>query len=123
VATKLERASKAYGKFEDRMVQRVTLGLTSRAHSLDLSLSELNALFEIKDTPSLTVSAIAKHTQLSLAAASQLVERMVKRGLVIRQENPNNRRQKKVRLSKAGEKLIDTLNANYDAATRELLAP
>jgi MarR family transcriptional regulator, organic hydroperoxide resistance regulator len=122
MASKLERAVKAYGHFGDRVWQNVALDLTVEATALDLSLSELNALFEIKDTPNLTVSDIAEHTKLSLAASSQLIERMVKRGLVMRQEDPHNRRQKQVKLSKEGEKVLESFDAIYDQATRDLLA-
>lgn len=122
MASKLEKAVKAYGIFEDRLLQHVTLDFTSEAQNSDLSLSELNALLEIKEQPDLSVSTIAERTKLSLAAASQLVERLVKRGFVLRQENPENRRQKHVRLSKEGQKFIESLNASYDKATRELLA-
>jgi MarR family transcriptional regulator, organic hydroperoxide resistance regulator len=122
MASRLEGAVRAYKIFEDRALQHVTLDITSEAHSSDLSLSELSALMEIKEHPGLSVSAIAERTKLSLAAASQLVERLVKRGFVLRQENPENRRQKHVRLSKDGQKFIDSLNASYDKATRELLA-
>ncbi|MGL4611737.1 MAG: MarR family winged helix-turn-helix transcriptional regulator [Trueperaceae bacterium] len=121
MASKLEKAVKAYGLFEDRLLQHVTLDFTMEAQNSDLSLSELNALLEIKENPDLSVSDIAEHTKLSLAAASQLVERLVKRNLVVREENPNNRRQKHVRLAKDGQKFIDSLNASYDEATRELL--
>jgi MarR family transcriptional regulator, organic hydroperoxide resistance regulator len=122
MVSKLERATKAYGRFGDRIWQNVTPDMAAEASGLDLSLNELNALFEIKDTPGLTVSDVSEHTKLSLAAASQLVERMVKRGLVLRQEDPNNRRQKRIRLSKDGEKLLESFDALYDQATRALLS-
>jgi DNA-binding MarR family transcriptional regulator len=122
MATRLERAVKAYGVFEDRLLRHVTLNLTLEAHNSDLSLSELSTLMEVKETPDLSVSDIAKRANLSLAAASQLTERLVKRGFVVRQENPANRRQKLVRLHKNGQTFIDSLNVSYDKATKDLLS-
>ncbi len=122
MASRLERATKAYELFGDRIWQNVTLDLTTEASGLDLSLSELNALFEIRDVPNLTVSEVAERTKLSLAAASQLIERMVKRGLVLRQEDPSNRRQKRIKLNRDGEKLLESLGVMYNQATRDLLA-
>jgi MarR family transcriptional regulator, organic hydroperoxide resistance regulator len=122
MATRLERATKAYGRFSDRIWQNVTPDVTAEASGMDLSLSELNALFEIKDEPNLRVSDVSERTKLSLAAASQLVERLVKRGLVVRQEDPDNRRQKLIKLSKEGEKVLTSFDAIYDKATKDLLA-
>lgn len=61
----------------------------------------------------MTITEVAQHTALSLGAASGLVERLVKRGLIERSENPDNRRSKNVKLTPAGSALPDELDRLY----------
>jgi DNA-binding MarR family transcriptional regulator len=52
------------------------------------------------------ISRIADGLEVSLSAASQLVERLVKRELVTRHENEDDRRLTRVELAEAGESLV-----------------
>ncbi len=69
------------------------------------------------------MSGIAEHLNLSLAATSHLVERLVQRGLLSRTEDPSDRRQKSVALSELGVALVERINRQAAAAFDELLAP
>ncbi len=71
-----------------------------------LSTPQIHALMYIYHAGECQVSDIGALTDVSDAAASQLVERLVQQDLVERRENPANRRTKILRLSKKGKGLI-----------------
>jgi DNA-binding MarR family transcriptional regulator len=76
-----------------------------------LSMSQMGALFHIRKGAS-GVSDIADDLGVTSAAASQMLERLVQSGLVIRSEDPNDRRVKQIVLTEKGQK---TLKAGIQA--------
>jgi DNA-binding MarR family transcriptional regulator len=56
------------------------------------------------------ISTLARTLRLSLAATSQLVDRLVEARLVSREEDPADRRVRLVRLRAQGERFMDRLN-------------
>ncbi len=54
-----------------------------------------------------TVSGMAAHMEISNPAASQFLHRLVEMGLVTREENPQDRRQKRIALTPAGRALVE----------------
>ncbi|HEX9028276.1 MAG TPA: MarR family winged helix-turn-helix transcriptional regulator [Anaerolineales bacterium] len=72
-----------------------------------LSRSQIHALLHIYHAGECPISDIRALTDSSPAAASQLVERLVQQGLVLRSEDPQNRRIKKLRLSAKSLELIN----------------
>lgn len=71
-----------------------------------LSRPQIHALLHIFHAGECQVSEIAALSQATPAAASQLVERLVRQGLVQRTEDPRNRRIKRLHLTAKGLKLI-----------------
>lgn len=53
------------------------------------------------------VSDIGQHLGITKAAASQLVDRLVQQGLLVRAEAPNDRRFKTVSLTSQGRALVE----------------
>ena len=53
------------------------------------------------------ISDLSEHMDVTAAATSQLVDKLVQAGLLVRVEDPNDRRAKQVSLSPAGESLIE----------------
>jgi DNA-binding MarR family transcriptional regulator len=49
---------------------------------------------------------MAEHLGVSNAAASQMLDRLVEQGLILRSEDPNDRRGKRIDLSEKGSELI-----------------
>jgi DNA-binding MarR family transcriptional regulator len=72
----------------------------------DLSPTQMIALFRLHYRKSSSVSEIASHLGVSIAAASQLIERLVQSGLVERSENPADRREKLLVLSPKGREMM-----------------
>jgi DNA-binding MarR family transcriptional regulator len=79
-----------------------------------LSTPQIHALMYIYHAGECQVSDISALADVSNAAASQLVERLVQQDLVERREDPANRRTKILRLSEKGKGLIrDSVPPNH----------
>jgi DNA-binding MarR family transcriptional regulator len=76
---------------------------------LQLTLPQLRTLFIIAHNKSSSVVQISKHLGVGEPTASHLVDRLVQAGLVDRSEDPMDRRRAIVRLSSAGQDLIEEL--------------
>jgi DNA-binding MarR family transcriptional regulator len=75
-------------------------------HQTGLSRPQIHALLHIFHAGECRVSEIAVLSGATPAAASQLVERLVRQGLVERGEDPENRRIKKLHLTHKGLDLL-----------------
>jgi DNA-binding MarR family transcriptional regulator len=84
-------------------------------HEAGLSLPQVVTLSMVREGKA-TINAIAKVLKLSLSATSSLVQRLVEQGLVSRTEDPDDRRQRHVALTRAGTDLIDRINTARAAA-------
>lgn len=72
----------------------------------DLSLSQFGALLNIYHAGTCGVSDLGDVLGVTSAASSQMLERLVRQGLITRSEDPNDRRVKNVVLTEDGKKLI-----------------
>jgi DNA-binding MarR family transcriptional regulator len=72
----------------------------------DLRLSEIAALQLLERDKSLTIGDLARLLEVPMPAASRIATHLVDKGLVLRQENPQDRRVKVLTLSEQGFGLI-----------------
>jgi DNA-binding MarR family transcriptional regulator len=88
--------------------------------ALELTLTQIKLLHHLDDAPSdhlddapseLTLKEAAERVHVSLPAASRMVDDLVRRGFVVRNEDAEDRRMKRVRLTEAGGAVIRRLNA------------
>lgn len=77
----------------------------------EFTFSQLNALYHLYQFGPQSIAELAQGTLLSQTAASRMVERLVKQGLVDRREVPTDRRQKRVELTDAGIGRLQDLQA------------
>ena len=77
------------------------------ARERQLSRSQMGTLFLIHLMGSCSVSDIADPLDITPAAASQAVDRLVQRALIERKENPEDRRAKLLSLTDHGRQLLD----------------
>jgi len=91
-------------------------------HSADLSFSQMHALFSLYQLGPLSVAGIAQAVGLSAAATSRLVDKLVHAQCVERQEYPEDRRQKLIRLAPGGEARLTALRDVTVKAYVSLLA-
>jgi len=73
----------------------------------DLSLSQVNALFRLYHHGSGPVNDLANHLGVTMAAVSQLLDPLIADGLVLRSENPDDRRMKLIALTEKGKLLVE----------------
>jgi DNA-binding MarR family transcriptional regulator len=72
-----------------------------------LSMPQVSALYRLYYQGQCGVTDIASHLDVSSAAASQMIERLVQQGLLERSEDPSDRRAKQIALSPAGRALME----------------
>lgn len=89
--------------------------MAGEMQDLELSFNAMRALFHLRATARLSISEVAESTHLSVPAASHMVERLVRRGLVERREDPANRRQKVLTLGAGGRALLE----RFESATAD----
>jgi DNA-binding MarR family transcriptional regulator len=70
------------------------------------SITQIATLFLIRRKGTTSVSNISGELEITIPAASQLLDRLVQQGLVVRSEDPNDRRLKQITLSKQGESVL-----------------
>ena len=71
-----------------------------------LSMPQLSTLMILRKKQVSAISEIAEELGVSSAAASQMIDRMVNEGLILRAESPDDRRVKQVRLTDKGRQLL-----------------
>lgn len=87
-----------------------------------LSMPQMAALHFLHAEGAATVSAVSTHLNLSLTATSHLVQQLVRHGLVTREEDPADRRRKRVAPTEQGERLVAAWHRLAAASLQELLA-
>ncbi len=88
---------------------------------LDLTIGQLRALFALFGQPALRMSDVAHNLGIALPSCTSLVDRLVKAGLVERQEDPFDRRLVLCALSKSGTALVTKLQEGSAVLSDELL--
>lgn len=126
---------------QSQLVQNIRQGMDLVTHrsfrqhgrfikSSGLSGPQFGILMQLHYQRQCGVSDISNRMEISNAAASQLVEKLVQGGLLERDEDPNDRRAKKLKLTAKGQGLVqtsmeerhrwvDTLIARLDPAERQ----
>lgn len=110
-------------RFLQLYVRRSIRDMHGLLRELQLSMPQMGTLHFLAAEGGQSVSAIATHLDLSLAATSHLVERLVQRGLLTRVEDPHDRRQKLVEIAPDGAALVRGIQQRAAAAFGALLAP
>jgi DNA-binding MarR family transcriptional regulator len=72
------------------------------ARESGLSMSQISALFHLQRMGSTGVTDLGDHLGVTSAAVSQMLERLVQQGLILRSENPSDRRVKQIVLTEKG---------------------
>jgi DNA-binding MarR family transcriptional regulator len=104
------------------LMRTANLGTFNVIAELDLSLTQIKALCALEtDGEGTSVKALAESLGLSLPTMSRAVDGLYERGLVGREEDSEDRRMKRVRLTDAGRKVPLTLNEARLSALAELM--
>lgn len=87
----------------------------------DLTLAELVVLRQVQ-RGNLSVAAAAECLHLSPSAASRAIDRLVRDGLLRREENPDDRRQKLITVTAAGRQLVEEMEAIFTQRQQQIVA-
>jgi DNA-binding MarR family transcriptional regulator len=90
--------------------------------SSHLTLSQLRILMLLSRSKGMSGSELAEELGVGLAALSGMVDRLVTNDLVIRQEDPHDRRVRRISLSRAGSDLIGGIITAGAEKERRLLS-
>jgi DNA-binding MarR family transcriptional regulator len=89
---------------------------------LELTFTQFKALMLVAHEPAeLSVKDVSDRLGISFPAASRAVEPLVRRGLVERAEDPADRRVKRVRTTKEGDRLVERLIATRIESFEQML--
>lgn len=81
-------------------------GFVRYSKKIGLSMSQLDAMFHLHHQGGVGVKDLGDHLGVSSAAASQMLERLVRQNLILRSEDPSDRRVKKLVLTERGIQTI-----------------
>jgi DNA-binding MarR family transcriptional regulator len=107
----------AYNVFHDRMVAVHTPEVVD----LSLTLAQLKAIYVVAAAGPLSMGALSERLGTKLSTTSGAVDRLVRRGLLERSEDPTDRRQVLVRVTPTALEQIEQMSELGRARMRELL--
>jgi DNA-binding MarR family transcriptional regulator len=90
----------------DVFMRRSMRNLIRRSKERGLSMSQIGALFHIHHQGTSGVSDVGDDLGITSAAASQMLERLVQQELVVRSEDPHDRRAKRITLTDKGHQML-----------------
>lgn len=86
--------------------RELVIGFASQLGELRLGFTQLAALYVLADGSTLTVGELAEAIGRSPSATSRLVDGLVRRRLVERHQEPEDRRQRTLRLTQRGQAIL-----------------
>lgn len=105
--TRPAQFNQAIRAWMDVFMSRSMRGWGLFAKSTGLSMPQFSILMQLHHKGACGVSNISERFDISNAAASQLVEKLVQGGFIKREEDPHDRRAKLLNLTDKGRKLIE----------------
>lgn len=75
----------------------------------NVSLAEYKAIMEIKTTERITCNVLSKKMDLSISRGSRIIDSLVRKGCLLRMENPEDRRSFVLSLSSKGAKIREQI--------------
>jgi MarR family transcriptional regulator, organic hydroperoxide resistance regulator len=107
----------AYERFHQRMVALNMPNLLD----VSLTLAQLKAIYVVAAAGPLTMGGLTERLGTALSTTSGTVDRLVRRGLLERSEDPTDRRQVIVRATDAAQEQIEHMSELGRARMRDLL--
>ncbi len=104
-------------------VTRELLPLTPKeVLALDVTTAQLKVMFALYLRGPSRIGVLARRQGVALPTMTVLVDRLVRRGILVREEDAGDRRVVLCRLSDRGREVIDQLWSSAKARTREILS-
>jgi len=103
----VEAFTNAFRQWNEIFMARSMQRFMAQARESGFSMPQIGALMRIHRQGPLPMSDISKEMGTTLAATSQLLDRLVQQGLITRTEDPNDRRVRNVALTDRGRELLE----------------
>jgi DNA-binding MarR family transcriptional regulator len=104
--TKSVQFSQAIRSWMDIFMQRSMRGWGLYAKSTGLSMPQFSMMMQLHYKGACGMSQVSERFEITAAAASQLVDKLVQGGLIKRDEDPRDRRAKVLNITDKGRELI-----------------
>jgi DNA-binding MarR family transcriptional regulator len=95
---------------------------SERVIRLGLSMAQLHILYTLQRNGQMTMSHLAEVLNVSLSNATGLIDRIEERGFVERTRVPEDRRVVLIRVTPAGEQMLEEIDALSDELLRSVLS-
>jgi len=105
--TKQLQFDKSIRAWMDIFMQRSMRGWWRYARSTGLSMPQFSMMMQMYHRGACGMSEVSERFEITPAAASQLVDKLVQSGFLMRQEDPSDRRAKLLDLTQKGRELIE----------------
>jgi len=92
-------------EWQETLMRHSMSDMIHYSKEIGLTMPQLGALFRIQND-ACGVSEVGEHLGVTNAAASQMLERLVQQGLILRSEDPYDRRAKQIVLTEKGRQLV-----------------
>lgn len=102
--------------------RRVELALSEQSSCCGVTPAQCHALLTLQELGRASLGELAAALELDASTLSRTVDGLVKEGLALRREDPENRRRAIVSLSPAGEASAERINESCDRYYRGLLS-
>ncbi|MEJ2888711.1 MarR family winged helix-turn-helix transcriptional regulator [Actinomycetospora aeridis] len=117
-----ERLATSFGDMRRAMIPAFLLDLLGAVDGGDeLSMTQLATLYVLDSGEAVPLGTLAERVGRSVSATSRLVDALVRRGLVERQEHPTDRRVRLVAIAKDGGGLLRRLERTRADAQLEIM--
>ena len=120
--TNSEQISESIRQWLETVTSRSMRDFMHFVKATGLSMPQFGVLMRLYHGGSCAVSDIGKHMQTTSAAASQLINGLVEKGLLERIENPDDRRAKQISISQKGRAFIQNGYTERDRWVDEMVA-
>ena len=94
---------------------------SERVLRLGISMAQLHILYTLQRSGEMPMSRLAELLNVSLSNATGLIDRIEERGYVERTRVPEDRRIVKIRVTSAGSRMLDEIDALSDDLLRSVL--
>jgi DNA-binding MarR family transcriptional regulator len=116
-----EHVLRAFKEFRAAVFREPMRQTMKEMHRHNLSFAAIVTLMTLRDRGDASISELAGEVGLSVAATSQLVEKLLRDGLVRRTQSAADRRRKQAALTARGSAFVARLDGSNAAAAAKVL--
>lgn len=106
-----------------RAHQTATAVFSSATRDLDLTAVQFSALLSIKDNPDIDATRVSEMISFDRTTIGHVLERLERKGWIIRKGGVKDKRTKLIRLTPAGKAIVQKVSDRVNSIGEEILRP